>query len=140
MRLIWVIGFVALALIGCDSEDNDGDAGASGGGAGVSGGDGDGDGDTCGVTAPTECPSDMPTYDDVEPIFAERCIDCHAGGGGGECPTCWGLDSYTDIKHWTAEIRNVMLQCAMPPPGSGKTMTDDERVKLLEWIRCGAPE
>jgi uncharacterized membrane protein len=133
MRLVLVIGL--LALVACDS--NDGGSAGSGGGAGDSG---DGDGADCDLTAPTACPSDMPTYADVEPIFAERCVTCHAGPSGELCPTCWSLESYQDIKHWTMQIRNQMLQCAMPPLDSGMTMPDAERMKILEWLRCDLPE
>lgn len=137
MRLVLVIGLLAAALAACDS--NDGSGAGSGGGAGDSG-DGDGDGADCDLTAPTACPSDMPTYADVEPIFAERCVVCHAGPSGEMCPTCWSLERHVDIKHWTMQIRNQMLQCAMPPVTSGMTMPDAERMKILEWLRCGAPE
>jgi hypothetical protein len=148
MRLVLVIGLLAAALVACDS--NDGGSAGSGGGAGDSGGDsggdgdGDGDGDgggaDCDLTAPTECPSDMPTYADVEPIFAERCVGCHSGPSGEMCPTCWSLTEYMDIKHWTRQIRSQMLQCAMPPVDSGMTMPDAERMKILEWLRCDLPE
>lgn len=135
MRAAVWISFFSLALCACQSSD-DGDDGS----AGASGEGGTGGAGECDVTAPTACPNDAPTFADVEPILEERCVVCHAGSGQGPCPTCWGLVGYSHVKSWAPEIRNQMLECAMPPAGSGFTMTRDERVKILEWIRCGAPE
>lgn len=123
MRVLLAIGLSMCGLLwGCES-------------------DGGGDGDSCNVTRPAECPSDAPTYADVEPIFQERCVGCHTGDGTSvDCPTCWGLTNYEDIEHWSDPIRDAMLECEMPPVSSGKTMTTTERMEILEWIRCGAPE
>lgn len=84
----------------------------------------------------------MPTtYADVEPIFQERCVACHMGEGQSElCPECWALTDYSHIASWSQEIKTAMLACEMPPPESGMTMSNAERMKILEWIRCGSPE
>jgi uncharacterized membrane protein len=141
MRVVLLIGWLLIGLVACQSDDE------SSGTAGDSAGDGDGDsgtsggGETCNVTAPTACPSDMPTYADVEPIFQERCVACHVGLGQSElCPTCWELTDYSHVASWKQEIKTAMLACDMPPPESGMTMTDSERMTILEWIRCGTPE
>jgi uncharacterized membrane protein len=139
MRVVLSIGLLVIGLVGCQSDDEG--SGTAGDSAGAGDGDGDGGGEVCDVTAPTACPSDMPTYADVEPIFQERCVTCHQGPGQSElCPTCWELTDYSHVVSWKDSIRTAMLACEMPPPSSGITMTNAERMQILEWLRCGAPE
>jgi hypothetical protein len=88
----------------------------------------------CEVVAPTVCPDPMPRYDDVSPIFAARCTSCHNGSDG-----MWPLSTYQHVADWYGEIRAQMLACTMPPPDSGQTMPLEERLELLDWIRCGFP-
>jgi uncharacterized membrane protein len=91
----------------------------------------------CAVSAPTSCPTPKPRYADVAPIFKQRCVVCH-NGAAPDSP--WPLTSYEHIADWYDSIRSELSSCAMPPPASGLTMTDDERVAILSWIRCGFPK
>ena len=91
--------------------------------------------DSCQVSAPTACPSPMPTYATVAPVFKERCVVCHAGNWNGP----WPLDSYRHVADWKEDIRSNLLLCTMPPPNSGVQMTRDERLLILTWIRCNIP-
>jgi len=127
MRALLSVSVALCALLGCKSGDGDSEGGASGNG---------GDGDSCNVTAPTACPSDMPTYADVEAIIEQRCVVCHSGSASELCPTCWPLNTYRHVADWSSDVRAAMLSCSMPPPESGVTMTAAERMKILEWIRC----
>lgn len=86
----------------------------------------------CNVTAPTECRDADITYEDVEPIITDRCVVCHDGS-----QEQWPLTSYEHVADWYAEVRGMMLNCTMPPQGSGVEMTLAEREKILDWIRCG---
>jgi len=88
----------------------------------------------CEVVAPTVCPDPMPRYADVSPIFAARCTGCHNGSDG-----MWPLSSYQHVADWYGEIRAAMISCTMPPVDSGQTMPLEERLKILDWIRCGFP-
>lgn len=90
----------------------------------------------CNVEAPTSCPDPPPRYADVEPIFQERCVGCHDGAEDGP----WPLTSYSHAADWHDIIRAAMLDCTMPPPESGMTMTTAERETLLNWLRCGFPK
>lgn len=89
----------------------------------------------CLTTAPTSCPDPAPSWPDVEPIIAERCLGCHYGKLGGP----WPLTSYDHVSDWRDTIRSVMLDCSMPPPEEHSAMTTAERMQLLVWIRCGLP-
>ena len=90
----------------------------------------------CSVTAPTACVEPAPTYDDVAPIFAKRCTSCHDGKVDGP----WPLTSYEHISGWWDVVRDELVACAMPPPGEGVIMTNEEREKILMWLRCGYRE
>jgi hypothetical protein len=87
------------------------------------------------VTAPTSCPDSPPHWADVEPIFESRCGGCHSPAGDGP----WPLTSYQDIVDWQDIVRGDLLKCSMPPVDAGVTLTSDERMELLVWIRCALP-
>lgn len=87
----------------------------------------------CRVTSPTECPTPAVTYSDVSPIFDRHCANCHTGIG--DAP--WPLQNYEDVTDWKELVRAYVLDCTMPPPDSGSTITDAEREKILAWVRCG---
>jgi hypothetical protein len=139
MRVLLLIGLVAFGLVGCDSSDDVSDSAVVDPQAGSGGGGGS---EACNVTAPTACPSPAPTYEqDIKPIIEQRCLTCHSGDGMSElCPICWGLTSYQHVADWEDVIRGAMVACEMPPPNSGITMTNAERLKILEWLRCDLPE
>lgn len=88
------------------------------------------------VTAPTTCPTPMPRYADVAPIFQNNCVTCHAGKPNGP----WPLTDYQHVSDWRDDIRSDLLTCSMPPPESGMTLSVDDRLAILTWIRCGLPK
>jgi len=88
----------------------------------------------CTVTAPTECPSPAVTYADVAPIFSTSCATCHTGKGKDP----WSLSDYDSVADWQELVRAEVLNCTMPPKGSGVHVSNEDRQKLLAWVRCGA--
>jgi len=93
---------------------------------------------SCGVVAPTECASPTTRYPDVAAIIDQRCAGpCHSGllADGP-----WPLNDYEHVADWADVIRSELLSCSMPPADSEVTMTLDERMAILAWIRCGYPE
>jgi hypothetical protein len=89
----------------------------------------------CDITAPTVCPEPAPTFEVIAPIIDTTCVPCHFGAPDGP----WPLDSYEHVTDWRDTIRSAMLDCSMPPPEENIAMRDEERVLILEWIRCGMP-
>jgi uncharacterized membrane protein len=87
----------------------------------------------CTVVPPTSCPDPPPHYPDIAPIINRRCLSCHWGAPEGP----WPLVTYTHAADWHNVIRDQMAACSMPPPDSGATMTDEERVAIMTWILCG---
>lgn len=92
----------------------------------------------CAVEAPTACPVDAPTYGQVAVIIERHCVGCHWGEPGGP----WPLTKYEHIADWSAVVRAHVLACTMPPPGAqvGASMTAQERLAILNWIRCDLPK
>lgn len=90
----------------------------------------------CNVTAPNSCPSPAPTYADVAMIINRRCESCHSPRWTGP----WPLDTYQDVADWQDTLRSNMLDCSMPPLDSGIPMTNEERLVILSWLRCGLPQ
>lgn len=83
-----------------------------------------------------DCSNDVPRFAEVQPIFAERCGNCHEGAKGGP----WPLRTYEEIANWSGEVRSQIEQCKMPPPDGDIAMTDEEREATLEWLRCELPK
>jgi hypothetical protein len=91
----------------------------------------------CTVTAPTACPNPPVRYADVVPVF-KRCADaCHDGKVVGGP---WPLIDYEHVADWYDAVRDQILTCAMPPADAGITLTDDERMLILNWVVCGVPK
>jgi hypothetical protein len=87
----------------------------------------------CTVQAPTTCPDPPPHYPDIQPIIQRACVPCHQGLPGGN----WPLLQYSHVADWQDVIRAMVLDCSMPPPDAGVPISDEERVAILTWIRCG---
>jgi hypothetical protein len=118
----------ALALVGCGSSDN-GPAEPTiyGSCAYLHVADPVGDGG---------CP-DGPTFESLQPILARSCLPaCHDDSPDA----AWPLTDYEDVRDWKLFVSQDLLQCAMPPIGSGYPITRADRETILGWISCGTPK
>ena len=86
--------------------------------------------------APKE--GDKTEWDKVREIFGEKCIYCHSDPErySADMP----LDTYEAVKEYTDDIRDEVVDGAMPPSEDQHFPTDAERERFVEWIRDGAPE
>lgn len=91
---------------------------------------------TCDVEAPTSCTSNA-TYADIQPVVQKNCVVCHHGT---DPLGPWPLTSWQDLKDWEDAIRDDIVACNMPPSDAGIPMTNEERLQILEWVRCGSPQ
>jgi hypothetical protein len=87
------------------------------------------------VSAPTACPEPAVHYSDVAPIILEKCVYCHNGTG-----EIWALADYQHVADWADLVRTELLGCTMPPADAGISLAMADRLAILTWIRCGAPE
>jgi hypothetical protein len=88
------------------------------------------------VDASATCDNpDASTYQVVLPILAQSCLPgCHDNSPDA----AWPLTEFDDVQAWTSFIAQDLLDCTMPPIGSGKLMTREDRETILNWIVCGA--
>ena len=93
--------------------------------------------DACPNDLPDTCPADVPSYaGDVAPILSERCLLCHAPGGQVSNKP---LDTYNHVYARRSAVLNQVHACNMPPSGEPQ-LTEDERIIILDWLVCGAPD
>lgn len=90
---------------------------------------------SCTLKPATACPSPAPTYAEVSALFDAHCNGCHGGLEG-----VWPLTDYDSVSAWQVDIRGELLDCSMPPADAGTVMTDAEKTKILQWLRCGLPK
>jgi hypothetical protein len=90
---------------------------------------------SCQVPPPTECPYPAPTYADVEPILERSCRTCH---GSDAVNGPWPLEDYPHVLAWSDSMRDEILNCLMPPK-EAPPLTPEDRLTMMEWIRCGLP-
>jgi hypothetical protein len=91
----------------------------------------------CPDDLPASCPSPIPSYkNDVAPIFAMHCTLCHSPTGiAANAPET----TYADVFAQASPILDQVYQCGMPPAGY-PTLTTPERLTLLSWLVCNAPD
>jgi uncharacterized membrane protein len=92
---------------------------------------------SCTATVPPTCSTSTPNYADVAPILQKNCVPCHPGPAGA---TQWPLTAYHDIAPWAGVIQDDVCANTMPPPDGGIAITQPDRLTILDWVQCGAPE
>jgi hypothetical protein len=92
---------------------------------------------SCTATMPPSCPSSIPHYADVAPILEKSCVPCHPGPVGSPQ---WPLTVYGDIAPWAGVIQDEVCGNTMPPLDGGVAITQPDRLTILDWVQCGAPE
>jgi hypothetical protein len=91
---------------------------------------------TCPKDMPTTCPTPTPSYaNDVAPIFATYCNDCHSPTG--QAPDR-PFQTYAEIFARRTSVLSFTYGCQMPPAAFPQP-TEEERVTLLGWLVCNAP-
>ena len=82
---------------------------------------------------------------DIAPIVFGACVSCHRPGGPGP----FSLTTYDEVRKRATQIAQVTRSGFMPPwkvephlgPFAGqRVLTKDERQRIDQWVRDGAPE
>jgi hypothetical protein len=93
---------------------------------------------TCTATMAPSCDdASTPDYAQVTPILEKSCVPCHPGPAGAPQ---WPLTAYTDIQPWAGVILDEVCGNTMPPLDGGIPITASDRLTLLDWAQCGAPQ
>lgn len=104
--------------------------------------------DTTAASAPTDGEVGEPTFwQDVAPIYFERCVTCHQPGGIAP----FRLDQYDEARTWAAASAAAVAARTMPPwlvtdDGScgefrgSRALPADELATIAAWAAAGAPE
>ena len=83
--------------------------------------------------------------DEIAPIIAENCAECHREGGIAP----FAMDSKLAVQGWSPMIREVLMTRRMPPGQidnkvghkikNEMNLSDEEMQKLVRWVNAGAP-
>lgn len=92
---------------------------------------------SCSSTTPPACTKSL-HFADVEPIFQKSCVSCHSGPSGPSGQ--WPLIVYNDIAPWAGAVQDQLCGNTMPPVDGGVPMAESDRLTILDWVACGAPE
>jgi hypothetical protein len=80
------------------------------------------------------CDTDAATFESLQPILARSCLPaCHDDSPDA----AWPLTDFDDVRDWKLFVSQDMLNCSMPPIGSGYPMSRADREAILNWITCG---
>jgi hypothetical protein len=108
------------------------------------------------IAEPLRSETSIPDYGrDIRPILSNKCFACHGPDdaarqadlrldrkegiysetGSGAIPVVPGDPQASELIR---RIESTDPSEHMPPPEASKQLTDDERIKLVAWIRAGA--
>ena len=83
--------------------------------------------------------------DDIAPIIAENCAECHREGGIAP----FAMNNKLAVQGWSPMIREVVMTKRMPPGqvdnkvgyqmANEMNLSDDEMQKLVRWVNAGSP-
>ncbi|HKU37638.1 MAG TPA: hypothetical protein VJR89_05810 [Polyangiales bacterium] len=107
----------------------------------------------CGSDATTdrgsveERPEPLTYWQDIAPLLAEHCLQCHVEGGIGPLQ----LDDYAKVRSFGTLIEHVTRERIMPPWGATSdgscgeiadsiALSDREIARISSWVRAGMPE
>lgn len=102
-------------------------------------------GDDTGATS--EPAEDLTFWQDVAPIFFDRCVTCHQAGGIAP----FSLDNYDEAQTW-ADASAAAVQARTMPPWlvasdgacgefhGARALADEEIATIAAWAGAGAPE
>jgi uncharacterized membrane protein len=89
-----------------------------------------------------DCSGDVPVYADVAAF--DKCTMCHSselsGADRRSSPATINFDTFEGAEMQATLAAQEVKEGAMPPSGSGITLTADEKDELYRWALCGAME
>ena len=85
-----------------------------------------------------DCSGSVPAFDDVAAL--KKCATCHSsklsGGDRKNAPANVNFDTQAAAESHDEKAAEEVNEGAMPPAGSGVTLTNDEKQVLYTWALC----
>ena len=85
-----------------------------------------------------DCSGTIPTYADVTAL--QKCATCHSsqktGADRRSAPPSVNFDTEAAANMHAQAAATEVNEGAMPPSGSGVTLTADEKQALYKWAEC----
>lgn len=96
----------------------------------------------CGADTDPTCAQSYLRYDNFgSPFIINWCRACHSADAPPDmrqqAPADINLDSLSEIRRWSLQIRVTTGEGSSMPPAGGPSA--EERRMLVEWLGCGAP-
>jgi hypothetical protein len=89
-----------------------------------------------------ECPENVPTNvslsADVQPIFDQKCVVCHAGGQAPDLSPGWSYDELIEGGYVDTEFPCSSILYEVFSTTHGDRATEEELLTILGWIKEGA--
>lgn len=125
-RVVVIASALAIASLGAGCKSTDEDNGQS---------------SLSELMAQVDCATGpVPTYNEVA-IFT-KCAACHSsqlmGPARREAPPDINFDSFDGADAHATKAATEAYEGAMPPAGSGITVTEEEKQQLYRWSLCGS--
>jgi uncharacterized membrane protein len=79
----------------------------------------------------TSITTETVTFEQIQPVIAERCAPCHSGASA---PLGIRFETRDQIEARIDDIERQAVQTRAMPPGNATGMTEDERDLLAAWI------
>ncbi len=96
------------------------------------------------ISAPASSTSQQVSAVEVQGIINRHCVSCHAENPTSElfaaAPGGVMLDTLASIQQWAPNIKIQAVDSQAMPLMNSTGMTDEERARLGQWIRAGAPD
>lgn len=110
----FLFGVAILSVVACGGEDEDG-------------------------AKMAECDGAVPKFSEVRAF--DKCVVCHTTGltDRQSAPENVNFDNYEAASSSADDAAAMVKAGAMPPGGSGITLTAEEKDELETWALCGAP-
>jgi len=89
---------------------------------------------------PYEFAGDVSYSSDIIPIFESKCIGCHAGNREPNLITGEAYESLRSGNYLTPADESALLFSGMTADDHPVKPSEEEKQKILKWIKDGAPE
>jgi hypothetical protein len=89
---------------------------------------------------PYEFAGEVSYTDDIVPIFENKCVGCHGGTREPNLSTGTAHETLKAGNYLTPANESALLYSGMTADDHPVKPSEEEKQKILKWIKDGAPE